>query len=597
MVDYEAIVKQFYKIFLQEQNAAEFENSFRQYLTDETIEEDGYQINNLSLIEHNLHSIKLSFDKNISKFRQGSYLTLTSLSSFNTYDVKVSCLNNNNITLELSSQSSNFESFHKSDTFKLTEDVFIPLSFVYDSIFKSISHEFGKRFFELWFNSQKPLHSVIPISNRNLKSYFTQCNFNPDKSQLGFIKKCLKLPELIGLQGPPGTGKTKVLAAIACYCNKNNKNVLVLTNNHYALNNALNEIEKFDSSISIRKVHRGYNNLNLHPSIEITNQFSFSAPDSKKTILGTTLHYAAYKLLSNYGDHPDIVFIDEASQVPFHIAFSLANIKAKSFVFLGDDMQMPPIFNETISEEPLAISILDAFKRKFPESYFRLNITYRMNKALTSVVGKNTYVYKNKIFLKSSEISKNRKLTLRKDCTNIQLRDIVSPDNSFVWIETPINFSTQSNKIEAYICALIIIELKKLGVKTEDICVVSPFKRQISLIKNEILKLYPEISDFPIIDTVERIQGQSVEVVIITYVASDAGYIENVSNFIFSENRLNVAISRASTKVIFLCSNAIFDAFPNTYKNLINQKHLREKKEMAYIISNNEIESLINLSG
>ncbi len=115
------------------------------------------------------------------------------------------------------------------------------------------------------------------------------------------------------------------------------------------------------------------------------------------------------------------------------------------------------------------------------------------------------------------------------------------------------------------------------------ICVVTPFRKQITKINNEFYKLDSEM-ELPVVDTVERIQGQSVEVVIISYVVSDPDYVEDVSDFILSTNRINVAISRAKTKVIFLCSEAIFEGFPKSYSLLRNQQYLEQKKQEAFII-------------
>jgi len=61
----------------------------------------------------------------------------------------------------------------------------------------------------------------------------------------------------------------------------------------------------------------------------------------------------------------------------------------------------------------------------------------------------------------------------------------------------------------------------------------------------------------PIIDTVERLQGQDVKCIIITFAASDESYVKGTHDFIFNPNRLNVMISRAKTKVIIIGSAII----------------------------------------
>ena len=59
--------------------------------------------------------------------------------------------------------------------------------------------------------------------------------------------------------------------------------------------------------------------------------------------------------------------------------------------------------------------------------------------------------------------------------------------------------------------------------------------------------------DMPLIDTVERLQGQDVDSVIISFVKTSASNVD----FIFNPNRLNVMISRAKRKVFIVTSNEV----------------------------------------
>jgi DNA replication ATP-dependent helicase Dna2 len=57
-------------------------------------------------------------------------------------------------------------------------------------------------------------------------------------------------------------------------------------------------------------------------------------------------------------------------------------------------------------------------------------------------------------------------------------------------------------------------------------------------------------------------QGQSVEVVLVSLCASDSVYLGQVTDFFFSPNRWNVALSRARTKVIVVGSKYLAQALP-----------------------------------
>ena len=64
-------------------------------------------------------------------------------------------------------------------------------------------------------------------------------------------------------------------------------------------------------------------------------------------------------------------------------------------------------------------------------------------------------------------------------------------------------------------------------------------------------------TDDILIDTVERLQGQDVDVIIITTSISDEEYYKTNLLFVENPNRWNVMISRAKKKVIVIKSPLI----------------------------------------
>ncbi len=54
----------------------------------------------------------------------------------------------------------------------------------------------------------------------------------------------------------------------------------------------------------------------------------------------------------------------------------------------------------------------------------------------------------------------------------------------------------------------------------------------------------------PFVDTVDKMQGQECDAVIVSYGVSDVEYALSEKEFIYSLNRLNVAITRARAKTI-----------------------------------------------
>jgi DNA replication ATP-dependent helicase Dna2 len=67
-------------------------------------------------------------------------------------------------------------------------------------------------------------------------------------------------------------------------------------------------------------------------------------------------------------------------------------------------------------------------------------------------------------------------------------------------------------------------------------------------------------------------QGQSVEVVLISLAASEPAYLGAVDGFYFLPNRWNVAISRARTKVVVVGSEMVLRAAKESHLAAALQK-------------------------
>jgi hypothetical protein len=74
-----------------------------------------------------------------------------------------------------------------------------------------------------------------------------------------------------------------------------------------------------------------------------------------------------------------------------------------------------------------------------------------------------------------------------------------------------------------------------------------------------------------IIDVFRLAPVLSVEMVIISRCASDPEYVSNIARFLFSQNRLNVAISRARSKVVITASEGILSCIPTDFNELLFQ--------------------------
>ena len=368
--------------------------------------------------------------------------------------------------------------------------------------------------------------------------------------QLNAVSNMLEYPPVHVLQGPPGTGKTLVLAATAIATAHMNREVVVIANTHHAVNNALKKIKSIDKKSTVIKVGSLLKTEELDDTVikfsTFKEYYEFSYKNRKKKrsghIIGLTIWGALTYLGLRHHAHfrPYHALIDEASLMPLSLATILGKT-APSVCLFGDSRQMQPIFRSELEQNIMSKSILDYCAENIEGvTVDVLHTTYRMNNEITECVSKAFYEPYG-IRLVSSEISSENRLEYHGNSESLQ----------WINIETECEY-LEENREEAECVSNIVKELLSIGLNHNDIAVVTPFRKQVSLIRSMTRNIVAE-DDMPLIDTVERLQGQDVDCVIISFVKTSDSNVD----FIFNPNRLNVMISRAKRKVFIITSNEV----------------------------------------
>jgi len=454
----------------------------------------------------------------------------------------------------------------------------------------------GYFFYETAIGIKNPIDSMKgSLSEEAINSIITKSYPSLDKNQKEILSDCLKKPSLYVVQGPPGTGKTKILSTVAHELCKNNLRVAILAPTHKAVNNCLNEISNNFSERELFKIGEELKSEGLNlKKINTLSYYDFKKllkkrKVSKNVIIGLTFYSAILNLgLKSDSFGPNVILIDEAAQIPLAYGIVSGLFGAGSVILFGDDAQMPPIFQTELKNNKLSLSLYSQIKLSHPKCIRSLNTTYRLNKDICKVIGSLYYrTIKGSVFLKSSPYSKNNKIhvDLEQIKTNF-IKELLNPEESLVYVTNDeINKSIDYNNSEAEFIAKILFELNLIGYKFNDIAVVTPFRKQSILIKNKIKKLLPEQIELPIIDTVEKVQGSSVEIVIISYAINEYKSIKQMNEFLFSPNRLNVSISRAKSKVIIFASENM----------RLVEKEMNLKNQFEYLHKNSNNFNLVNL--
>jgi hypothetical protein len=374
------------------------------------------------------------------------------------------------------------------------------------------------------------------------------------------VSSMLEYPSVHVLQGPPGTGKTAVLAATAIATARMNREVVIIANTHHAVNNALQKIRALDNKATLIKVGALLKSEELDDTIlkfEKFNEYyeySYKNRRKKRTghIIGMTIWGAITHLGLRHHSHfrPYISLVDEASLMPLSLATILGKT-APSVCLFGDSRQMPPIFRPELENNENSISILDYCSQKVEGAPVAvLHTTYRMNESITNVVSKSFYEPYG-ITLRSAESVSDNTFTSDYLANKGLNGSIVYMDSS---LSTPL--CEEENEGEADAVVEMVKALLLEGNKPSDIAVITPFRKQVRLIRS---KAHAVLEDeaIPLIDTVERLQGQDVKCIILSFASSSMSYIGNIGGFLFNLNRLNVMISRAKTKVIIYGSDKV----------------------------------------
>jgi predicted RecB family nuclease len=343
------------------------------------------------------------------------------------------------------------------------------------------------------------------------------------------------------VQGPPGSGKTYTGAHLILHLLEQGKRIGVTSNSHKAIINLLHEVEKFADETGQRFTGlKKYSDSDQmfeseldEPLIENTTSNSACADPEIDLIAGTAWLFSREDMEGQV----DYLFFDEAGQVSLADALAMST-SARNLVFLGDPLQLAQV-SQAIHPPGAGCSVLEHLLDEdvtiSPKRGMFIEHTRRMHPDVCRFISE--VVYENR--LESLEECANQSVQARGALTGTGMR----------WIPVEHEANTRRSPEEAEVVGRLVSDLLDGGSYTkangqtvpltaDQIMVVTPYNAQVRTLRE---KLPAEVD----VGTVDKFQGQEAAVVLFSMATSSGEEIPRNLEFLFSRNRLNVAVSRA----------------------------------------------------
>lgn len=398
------------------------------------------------------------------------------------------------------------------------------------------------------------------------------------------LTEALKIIDLLDettlcIQGPPGTGKTYTASKMITHVIRQGKKVAILSNSHKAIINLLNAtFDEFSKDEKFTGLKVGAKNeeditdgrIEVIESGDILNML-----DDCDVFAGTI--FALCKCPEEYFDY---LFIDEAGQVALaHLV--AGGMSAKNIIMMGDQQQLP---QPVEGNHPLetGLSLLDYYlqgKATISDDFgIFLNKTYRMHSDISSFISKA--IYESKL---QADADNNKRLIKKKTATDFE--------SGIVYI--PVAHVSNSQAADEERLAIVNLTKSLLGRKKtdkqgkdngvitlDDILFVAPYNLQVSLLAEDLQREFKETAK---VGSVDKFQGQEAYIVILSMCTSSELDIGSRGiDFLFSLNRLNVAISRAQSLAFVVGSPDLANIRTSNVEKMINLNF------WSYLINNSK---------
>jgi uncharacterized protein len=356
------------------------------------------------------------------------------------------------------------------------------------------------------------------------------------------------------IQGPPGTGKTYVASVAILELVQAGKRVAVAAHAHKAIDNLLLAIveraKERSADITIVKRRKTADEADDLDESEFETAGDNDDPrlNSYQVVGGTAWLFARDEHRQQF----DYLVVDEAGQMSLANAVA-AGTCARNIVLVGDPMQLPQPL-QGAHPAGTGLSSLEHFifghPTVPPDRGLFLPRTRRLHSAVCEYI---------------SELAYEGRLSNLLDTDNqavLGIEKLGLSGAGLTFVEVAHEGNSQSSEEEALAldqafrallgCRFRDRNGKVRNLTNADVLVVSPYNAQVNLLRRTL----PEGAR---VGTVDRFQGQEAPVCLISMATSSGDELPRNIEFLFSTNRLNVAVSRAQAVAVIYASPRLLD--------------------------------------
>lgn len=367
---------------------------------------------------------------------------------------------------------------------------------------------------------------------------------------------------VLPIQGPPGTGKTYVTARAILALVRQGHRVGVASNSHEAIRNVLMVClaaqDDDDAVPGLCIGHKVSSGEDGYPD-DCTGVIRSTANDdslwSRAHVIGGTAFFFAR---SEHEQALDWLFIDEAGQVGLANMVAMGRC-ARNIVLVGDPRQLPQVI-QGAHPDPANLSCLEWMLGEHatipPDRGIFLPVSRRMHPDVCRFISRQVY---------------EGRLVSAPDTAVQAVRGTGFPEAGAFWVPVVHEGNAQIAAEEVAAIQAAIDDLLSgswtdkdgttRALEPADIIVVAPYNAQVNALQDALPAGIR-------VGTVDKFQGQEAPVCLVSMTASSVEETPRGMDFLFSLNRINVAVSRAKGLALVFGAPRLREAKCNTVEQM-----------------------------